>query len=236
MDSLIQLTDEISYLASTRKPFCCDIIFIKPKQNNPDNITWVYDVGTTKEARDLINAIDGTKVIVISHFHPDHILNVPFIKFNKGDELIVSKYTKHYTLKGNLFENLDESSKAFSSDYNIRPQIYMLPSSHAKGCLCLHYKDYSFMGDGTYCKEVRLHHSYNAQLLREEIDVLKSIDCKYFCLDHDPKFSYTKEELSELHESIYSRREKNNATISVEDFFNPDGSVKTPEQLAESGL
>ena len=35
--------------------------------------------------------------IVISHFHPDHILNLAKISY---DNLYVSKYTKRYTFRG----------------------------------------------------------------------------------------------------------------------------------------
>lgn len=219
MNNLVQITSEISYLPASKKPFSCDIVIIKP---NLSSTTWIFDVGIGKKARNVINSIESPKNIVLSHFHPDHILNLPLIKFTKADNLYVSSNTKKYTLRGTVvqktltftYKSLQESSEV---------KLFLLPSSHAKGCLCIQYGQYCFTGDGTYCT---IKHTYNEQLLRQEIEVLEKVDCKYFGLSHDKQFIYTKEELISLHKEIYSRHTAGNPTISVEDFFNPDGSVK----------
>lgn len=209
---LIKITEEISYLPATEKPLSCDIVFIKT-----DKSTWIFDVGLNSQAFSEIKKVEGIKNIVISHFHPDHILNLPRLKY---DNLYVSKNTKKYTLKGTIIE-----SKLI---VNENPQITImeLPSSHAKGCLCLICGDYAFMGDGTYAKPIKGHHTYNAQLLQQMIETMKSIPAKYFCLSHETKFIQEKEKIIELYKDIYARREPNNPIIDVEDFFNSDGSVK----------
>ena len=190
------------------------------------------DCGTTKEIADEINRIQTSKNIVISHFHPDHILNLARINY---DNLYVSKYTKKYTFKGTVLESdffaqdfLDTTSKKENLD-NQKNQIkiFHLPSSHAKGCLCLSCGDYCFMGDGTYAKELIGNHYYNAQLLLQMINVMENIDAKYFCLSHDKNFVQNKETVIALYKDIYKRRHEGNPKISVEDFFNADGTVKT---------
>ena len=225
--TLINLTQNISYIPSSTKPFTCDVVFIKGQK-----FTWIFDCGTTKEIADEINRIQTPKNIVISHFHPDHILNLARVNY---DNLYVSKYTKKYTFKGTVLESdffaqdfLDTTSKKENLD-NQKNQIkiFHLPSSHAKGCLCLACGDYCFMGDGTYAKELIGNHYYNAQLLLQMINVMEKIDVKYFCLSHDKNFVQNKETVLALYKDIYKRREEGNPKISVEDFFNADGTVKT---------
>ena len=224
---MINLTQNISYIPSSTKPFSCDVVFIKGRK-----FTWIFDCGTTKEIADEINKIQMPKNIVISHFHPDHILNLARINY---DNLYVSKYTKKYTFKGTVLESdffaqdfLDTTSKKENLD-NQKNQIkiFHLPSSHAKGCLCLSCGDYCFMGDGTYAKELIGNHYYNAQLLLQMINVMENIDAKYFCLSHDKNFVQNKETVIALYKDIYKRRQEGNPKISVEDFFNADGTVKT---------
>ena len=88
--SLINITPEISYLPSVENPLSSDVVFIKPEGSD---VSWIFDVGSCGEAAQLINAVDGQKNIVISHFHPDHILNLLKVKY---DKLYVTKYTKKY--------------------------------------------------------------------------------------------------------------------------------------------
>lgn len=212
MNSLVQINENISYLPATHKPFTCDVIFIKTCK-----ATWIFDVGMSKEQADYINSIEGPKNVVLSHFHPDHIFNLGKVDY---DQLYVSANTRKYTFKGEIVKE----PLIFEEDPEIR--IYEMPSSHAKGCLCLVCGDYAFMGDGTYCKEKLHHHTYNTQLLKAEIDFLESLDCKYVCLDHDQHFIQERESLIRLHKDIYSRHKPGEPNISVEDFFNFDGSVK----------
>ncbi|MBP5329362.1 MAG: MBL fold metallo-hydrolase [Spirochaetaceae bacterium] len=212
---LISITDNISYLPASTKPLSCDVIFIKT-----ENATWIYDVGVTSTACELINNISGPKNIVLSHFHPDHIINLFRVKY---DNLYLTKYTKRCTFRGNIVKGRE----VFEG--NPRIEICEVPSSHAKGCLCLVCGDYAFMGDSTYCKEKIGNHTYNVQLLKAEIDFLESLTCKYVCLDHDNNFIQERTALIKLHKEIFERRKPGETTICVEDFFNPDGSVKVPE-------
>lgn len=222
--TLINLTQNISYIPSSTKPFSCDVVFIKGRK-----FTWIFDCGTTKEIADEINKIQMPKNIVISHFHPDHILNLTRINY---DNLYVSKYTKKYTFKGTVLES-DFFAQDFlagstsQNDDKNQIKIFHLPSSHAKGCLCLACGDYCFMGDGTYAKELIGNHYYNAQLLLQMINVMENIDAKYFCLSHEKNFVQNKETVLALYKDIYKRRHEGNPKISVEDFFNADGTVKT---------
>lgn len=208
MSTLIPITDTISYLPSSRNPISCEIIFIRD-----GDTTWIFDTGMTKEGADAINAVPGKKNIVISHWHPDHTWNLRHVTW---DNLYVSSHTRRYTWKGTVI-----SSDTTFGNVTIMP----LPSSHAKGCLCLVYGDYAFMGDGTYSKEKKGNHTYNVQLLQAEIAVLEKIPARYVGLDHDPRFIQERSDLITLHKQIFARKQEGNPTISVEDFFNSDGTV-----------
>lgn len=63
-------------------------------------------------------------------------------------------------------------------------------------------------------------HSYNAQLLKAEIDLLEKMDVKYVGLSHSGHFIQNKDSLVLLHKQIYSRRKDNDPVIKVEDYFN----------------
>lgn len=217
--AIIKLTENISYLPASEKPLSCDVVFIKTNK-----ATWIFDVGCNKESVEEIKKIEGPKNVVISHFHPDHILNLIRIK---ADNLYVTKYTKKYTLAGQVLEG--------TTVFNEEPEISVVEfsSSHAKGCLALVCGDYAFLGDGAYAKPRKGNHFYNVQLLQQMIQTMEKLNVKYFCLSHDENFVQNKEIVIKLYKSIYSRKEDNNPVISVEDFFNNDGSVKSADEQPE---
>ncbi|MCR5062456.1 MAG: MBL fold metallo-hydrolase [Treponema sp.] len=212
---LIKITPEISYLPSVEKPISCDVVFIKPEGSD---VTWIFDAGTSGEAAELINAVEGKKNIVISHFHPDHILNLLKVKY---DMLYVTKYTKRYTRSGTIVE----SEQTFPDGI----KIYPIPSSHSKGSLVLEYKGYVFLGDATYCHFRLTAREYNVQLLEQMIKKMEEIEAPNFCLSHDKAFIQPKESVLRIYRKILSRRKSGSPIINVNDFFNEDGGVKESE-------
>ena len=212
---LIRLTSEISYLPSVENPLSSDVVFIKPQDSD---ITWIFDVGTSGEAAQLINQVEGKKNIVVSHFHPDHILNLIKVKY---DKLYVTKYTKKYTRGGEVVEG----ELTFPDGI----KISQIPSSHSKGSLILEYKDYAFLGDATYCHFRLSAREYNVQLLEQMIKKMEEISAPNFCLSHDKTFVLPKESVLRIYRKILARRINGNPTINVNDFFNDDGGVKESE-------
>ena len=212
---LINLTPEISYLPSVESPISSDVVFIKPQGSDT---TWVFDTGTCSEAAEFINAVEGKKNIVISHFHPDHILNLLKVKY---DKLYVTKYTKKYTRAGEIVDG----ELLFSDGI----KISQIPSSHSKGALILEYKDYAFLGDATYCHFRLTAREYNVQLLEQMIKKMEEITAPNFCLSHDKGFVQPKESVLRIYRKILARRKNGSPTINVNDFFNEDGGVKESE-------
>ena len=212
---LINLTPEISYLPSVESPISSDVVFIKPQGSDT---TWIFDTGTCGEAAELINAVEGKKNIVISHFHPDHILNLLKVKY---DKLYVTKYTKKYTRVGEIVDG----ELLFPDGI----KISQIPSSHSKGALILEYKDYAFLGDATYCHFRLTAREYNVQLLEQMIKKMEEITAPNFCLSHDKGFVQPKESVLRIYRKILARRKNGSPTINVNDFFNEDGGVKESE-------
>ena len=212
---LINLTPEISYLPSVESPISSDVVFIKPQGSDT---TWIFDTGTCSEAAEFINAVEGKKNIVISHFHPDHILNLLKVKY---DKLYVTKYTKKYTRAGEIVDG----ELLFSDGI----KISQIPSSHSKGALILEYKDYAFLGDATYCHFRLTAREYNVQLLEQMIKKMEEITAPNFCLSHDKGFVQPKESVLRIYRKILARRKNGSPTINVNDFFNEDGGVKESE-------
>lgn len=210
---LIQITSEISYLPSVENPISSDVVLIKTS-----DATWIFDVGASAEAVEIINNIEGKKNIVISHFHPDHILNLLKVKC---DNLYVTKYTKKYTRAGTVVDS--------DLDFPDGIKIYQIPSSHSKGCLALEYKDYVFLGDATYCKFRFKAREYNVQLLEQMVNCMEKIEAPNFCLSHDKTFVQKKESVIRIYKKILARRKSGNPVINVNDFFNEDGGVKESE-------
>ena len=212
---LINLTPEISYLPSVESPISSDVVFIKPQGSDT---TWIFDTGTCSEAAEFINAVEGKKNIVISHFHPDHILNLLKVKY---DKLYVSKYTKKYTRAGEIVDG----ELLFPDGI----KISQIPSSHSKGALILEYKDFAFLGDATYCHFRLTAREYNVQLLEQMIKKMEEITAPNFCLSHDKGFVQPKESVLRIYRKILARRKNGSPTINVNDFFKEDGGVKESE-------
>ncbi|MCR5698895.1 MAG: MBL fold metallo-hydrolase [Treponemataceae bacterium] len=216
--TVIKIDENIYRIPFVTQPISCDVIFIPCS-----DCTWIFDVGLNKTSLKVINAIPGKKKVVISHFHPDHIINLAFFKY---DELYVSKNTKRYTFKGTVVTDGLDFDINLPDGKTDKLSVLPFPSCHAKGCLCMVFGNYAFMGDGTYCKEKGGKHIYDANLMADEIEALEKLNCEFVCLDHDPNFVQKRSDLIELHKKIYSRRDKNLSYICVDDFFADDGSVK----------
>ena len=95
--------------------------------------------------------------------------------------------------------------------------LFELPCSHAKGSIGLEVNEkYAFLGDAAYCMTKDGRPAYNANLLAEEIKVLKGLTAEYFLLSHDKKFVRRKEVVLSWLEGIYGKRDAKNPYIFPE--------------------
>ena len=209
---VFSLTDRISYWKATENPLSADIGILKGARN-----TWLFDVGSSEEAAVFLQSLPGEKILVLSHFHPDHITNWSRIPHR---ELYQGANTYGYTKSGTVIDKEQTIEDGLS--FHLVP----LPSSHARGSLLLEVEDYAFLGDATYCTRKKLSAVsteqlllpvYNAQLLKEEIEVLKKLRARYVLLSHDETFCHERKEVVEELKQIYSRRRKDTPYIVVEE-------------------
>ena len=191
------VTDRISYLPAVEKPLSADIGIIRC-----DDKLWIYDVGSSGEAAEAINALAGPKNIVLSHFHTDHAGNIDHVAY---DMLYAGAFTCRKLGKGSIVD----APLRFENGIHIFP----LPSGHAKGCVGLEYGDYAFLGDAVYSMEKNGKAAYNAGLLKELITVLKSLRANLFLLSHREPFARPRAGVIMWLEEIYARRDRNEPYI-----------------------
>lgn len=186
------ITDRISYFPATEAPLSADVGIIRC-----DDELWIYDVGSSEEVAESVNALPGHKNIVLSHFHPDHTGNVSRMAY---DMLYAGAFTCRKLEKGTVVD----SHLHFKNGIHLFP----LPSGHAKGCVGLEYGDYAFLGDATYSTMKAGQIAYNAGLLKELITVLKSLQANWFLVSHSEPFAHPKEEVIAQLEEIYARHDR----------------------------
>lgn len=194
--SEISISDTISYIPSAADPLSADIGIIRA-----GGAVWLYDVGCGDSR--VFRPDIGCK-IVLSHFHPDHTGNLDKIPF---EELYVSKETRAHVGRGTLVSGSVRMGNL---------HIFPLPSSHAKGCLGLEVDGtYAFVGDALYCRHKNGRYVYNAQVLKDEIQVLKGLSAPYLLVSHHPGLIRRREEVMAQLEAIYNLRSKNEPEIEV---------------------
>lgn len=192
----IKINDKISYIKASENPLSADVGII-----NVCGATWLYDVGSNE---DIPKSLCGEYNVVLSHFHTDHIGNIDKIR---AKDTYLSATTYAHVHRGTVVD-----SDIVTDDMHIFP----LPSSHAKGCLGLEVDGtYAFVGDALYCKVKDGGYAYNAQLLKDEIEVLKNLRSRYLLVSHHDGFIREKDEVIAELDEIYKRREKNAAYIMI---------------------
>lgn len=214
---LIRITDRISYIPASEKPLSSDIGIIRG-----DSATYFYDLGSLGAHAEYLNSISGRKEVVLSHFHSDHTTMLPNVVYDRlyaGNATM--KSIKH-CISAETFSYASERlctpapGSPVHIDDGISLDISYMPCTHAKGSLVLTVNnEYCFIGDATYCLLSEDRPYYNAQLLKDEIETLKSIDTEYCLVSHDKHFIRPKSTIIRQLEAIYGRRTPNEPLIFV---------------------
>lgn len=195
----------ISYIQATDRPLSSDVGIIREGKT-----TWLYDVGNQEAAGVLAKIASICEEpdcrIVLSHFHQDHIGSLEKLSVNKNT-LYVSRETSRHVPDAIIVDG-----ELYFDHFHIFP----LPSSHAKGCLGFEVDEtYAFVGDALYCKRKGNRATYNAQLLKEEIAVLKKLQAPYLLVSHWEGMVRKREDVLKELETIYRQREKGNPEIVI---------------------
>jgi len=233
----VKIKDRISYIKASEEPLSADVVLIEGKE-----YLYVFDVGNDSEVAEYLNAIPQKKRIILSHFHPDHMGNIGRMKFDTvffgtNTEKYLQNYIENYAKE--RFSELPEAlTRAFSENKNgentgfgkyetvmervkiedgISVEIHPVPNSHAKGSLLLQVgKEYIFIGDSLYSKVQDNQFVYNAQLLKEEIELLKELPAETVFSSHEKNPLKKKAGVVRFLEQVYEKRQKNDAYIRIE--------------------
>ena len=233
----IKITDTISYIKASEEPLSADVGMMEGEE-----YLYLFDVGNGEEVAEYINAIPKKKRVILSHFHPDHMGNIgriPFetVFFGVNTEKYFQNYIANYVqerfqeLPGALvkvFGDTENDRKTGFVKYEtvlapvqiedgVGISIYPVPNSHAKGSLLLQVDgEYIFIGDSLYSKVQDNKYVYNAQLLKEEMELLKKLPGEHIFSSHEKNPLKEKKGVVRFLEQIYERRQKNDAYIHID--------------------
>lgn len=208
----VKITERISYIPASKEPLSADVIFIEGEE-----YLYVFDVGNNVQVAEYINGIPKKKKVILSHFHADHIGNLGRVAC---ETVFCGTETKKHMEKISPYtmetygDTVCVAEPVFLTD-GISIAIYPVPSSHAKESLLLLAEDYIFLGDSLYCQTKGNLAVYNAQLLQEEIRLLKDLPATYVFSSHEKRPVKPKTVAVRFLEQIYAKREKNNPYIAV---------------------
>ena len=232
----IKITEQISYVKASDNPLSADVILVDGQE-----YLYVFDVGNNEQVAEYLNAIPKKKRVILSHFHTDHMGNIgrvdwESVYFGANTE----KYFQHYipdyaaqrfaelpgALAGALGENEMADKRSFPRyvtvfdtvkiQDDVAIEIHHVPNSHAKGSLLLQVnEEFIFVGDSLYSKAEGDCYVYNAQLLKEEIELLKRLPGTNIFSSHEERPVKAKAGVIRFLEQIYAKREKNDAYIRV---------------------
>ncbi|MBR6299925.1 MAG: hypothetical protein IKR36_03385 [Clostridia bacterium] len=192
----IRINDKISYIEASDNPLSADIGIIEDNGS-----TWLYDVGNGEKS---ISGLDGSYHVVLSHFHPDHTGNISRVRTGS---IYVSRETYAHVQCGTVVND---------DLYIGNLHIFPLPSSHTKGSLGLEVDgEYAFIGDALYSKVKDGYYIYNAQLLKNEIQVLSALRAPNLLVSHFKGLIREKVAVIDELRTIYGMREKNTSEIMV---------------------
>ena len=190
------INEKISYIECSDDPLSADIGIIRD-----GDAVWLYDVGSDERA---ISELTGNYNVVLSHFHQDHTGNIGKLNIK---EAFVSPETKRHVQMGTV---------ADKDIYIGNLHIFPLPSSHCKGCLGLEVDEtYAFVGDALYSKARDGYYIFNAQLVKEEIAVLKQLKAPYLLVSHFKGMVRRRDEVIAQLEELYRSRDKNSPEIKL---------------------
>jgi|GEM_PF-51459 len=231
-----KLDKDLWCIKSQRNPLSSDAFLYKDEDKY-----WIFDVGERKENADYINALEGPKNLVVSHFHRDHTAGFSWI--NSIDKLFVTAYSRKridvtgISISEGIYEVTEpimpdslswNSGKVIQSAFlsgdsrnlsqtvgNVR--IIPMPSSHSKGCLAMEIAGrYLFLGDSLYGRiESENRSVYNVQLVKSQMEVLKKSTAPICICSHRNGKLMPRESAIAFLESVYLKREEGSPYIRV---------------------
>lgn len=200
----LRISDRISYFPAVEDPLAADVGIVEGNE-----FVWLFDLGPHTSALQTLQTLNPSKpfCLALSHFHQDHMAGWDQLPLQ---ELYVGKQTYKYTHSGTVVE-----SDLYVDD-DVKLHFFPLPSTHSKGSLGLEVDDtYAFLGDGIYPMQKNGQTLYNANLLADQLRVLRSLKAKYFLLSHDDPFVHPREAVLAELEAVYAKRQSQSMYIEA---------------------
>ena len=227
----ISITEQISYIKASDNPLSADVILVDGK-----DYLYVFDVGNNEAVADYLNSIPKKKRVILSHFHTDHIGNIGRVDFESvyfgaNTEKYFQHYIHGYAMQrftelpgalelafggGQTFQRYVTAFEPIKIMDGVCIEIHPVPNSHAKGSLLMQVDGACiFIGDSLYSKVEGNYFVYNAQLLKEEIELLKRLPAAQIFSSHEERPVKAKTAVVRFLEQIYEKREKDSPYIYV---------------------
>lgn len=193
---MLKINDSYSIIKGSENPLSSDVSIIEN-----DDVLIIFEAGNSEKIINELNSINKDKVLVISHFHEDHLTS--YSRINHIG-MYVGDNTYKYTNEGTIVDK---------DLYIGNVHLFRLSSCHAKGSIGLEVNDYAFIGDGLAPTYKRGGYVYNVQMLKEEIDELSKLKANYLVSSHKMDKPELKEDAIKRLKEIYSCRVKNEPYI-----------------------
>lgn len=237
----INITEQISYIKASDNPLSADVILVEGQEylyvfdvgNNEQVAEYINAI--PKKKRVILSHFHTDHMGNIGRVSWDNVY------FGANTEKYFQHYIPDYAtqrfaqLSGALAGALgnEKSKEGIASENRTVPryvtvfdsvkiqdgvsiEIHHVPNSHAKGALLLQVnEEYIFIGDSLYSKVDGEYYVYNAQLLKEEIELLEGLSGTQIFSSHEERPLKNKATVLRFLEQIYEKREKNDAYIRV---------------------
>ena len=183
------ITEKIKYLpASSEDQLSADVYFIEG-----DKYCYIYDVGNDDNSLHHINQIKKEKIVILSHYHKDHVGNIDDVNYKN---LYVGKKTYETIGKGEVIE------ERITIIDGVKIEIIKCVSPHTEGSLILNIdNEYTLIADLYFTRS-----PFDKAKAIMMIDILKNINTKYFVISHQED------------EKVVS---KEKMILELLDYFNP---------------
>ena len=160
------ITERIKYIPATCDPLSADVYFIEG-----DKYCYIYDVGNDDNSLHHINEVEKEKIVVLSHYHEDHVGNIDCINYRN---LYVGKKTYETIGNGKLVEDV------ITINDGVKIEIIHCTSPHTDGSLILNVdNEYTLIADLYFTRP-----PFDRDKAIKMIDILNNINTKYFVISH----------------------------------------------------
>ena len=158
--------NRIEYLPAENDPLSADVYCIEG-----DQYCYVYDVGNDDRSLQYINELSKERVIILSHYHKDHIGNIADIHYR---DLYVGKKTYEVIGKGIIVEDM------LTINDGVRIDVSHCISPHTDGSLIVTIdNEYTLIADLYFTRP-----PFDKEKAMKMIEALNQIDTKYFVISH----------------------------------------------------